>query len=170
MSTGGEEPQSPSKNESLSDGDADGDHAEEEAETRKTETKTSSNGPKKPSEFPALINRRSKIVNGNINPRDRKQVRNKGMRETERKIEDMMRERNGRNTDSGLGRVSAESVDSSTPEDPVRRRVWEQESGESGGGHRDGSRGGRAQAVGTAAKKEEMARLEKELEQELRYR
>ncbi|XP_071534088.1 uncharacterized protein [Panulirus ornatus] len=171
MSTGEEgRSTSPSKSEAPDGGDEGGaadleDAADLKSKNRATAPPTT-DGPRQAPDLPVLLNRRSKVVNGSLNARDK--PRNKGSRDIDRRVDESLpKDREGRNTDSGLGRASAEGVDSPTADDPSgRRRVWETESEV---GARDGERGSRLGRT-QAAKKEEMARLEKELEQELRYR
>lgn len=95
----------------------------------------------KASEPLPLINRRGKIVNGYINGKNKKSRRWRAENEKHKM----------RSSDSGLGRTSMEGDSSST---------------ERGS---ESSQDGVSRAA-VAAKREEMARLEKELEQEMRYR
>ncbi|XP_042208531.1 uncharacterized protein LOC121856846 isoform X3 [Homarus americanus] len=132
-------------------------------------------------EVPVLLTRRSRLVNGYTKTsKDKRQTRNRGNRENEERIEEnIRRERDRKSTDSGLGRTSSEGVNSPFSEEPTRMKGWERSSAESEGwkdtteGHRRREKGNKGvKAVGgtKAAKKDEMTRLEKELEQEMRYR
>lgn len=179
--SGGELSRSPS--ESLIDYDVTTDPetvAEAEAATH---TNNNNTGSSRPAGNPTFLNRRTKIVNGNIDSfKDRKQARNRRNRDSEKRktSESMKKDRDRKSTDSGLGRTSVEDIDSPTMEDHVKRKGWESESGDpsdsgggGGGGHRaleKTTKGQRGLTGGIGVKKEEMARLEKELEQEMRYR
>lgn len=95
-----------------------------------------------------LVKRGDKIINGDINGKKRKIIPRRWHRIQGRAENEKL---NMRSSDSGLGRTSMEGDSSSTErgsqssQDGVNRAV-------------------------VAAKREEMARLEKELEQEMRYR
>ncbi|KAK3860744.1 hypothetical protein Pcinc_033213 [Petrolisthes cinctipes] len=155
---------------------------------------------KKDTDKPPFINRRSKLVNGIIGERkignktkhvDKKQTEgnnnntntntnnnNKKTRQkqqqqqqqqqqgvktrTKRNVRRQFRERQG--SDSGLG----EGVTSPGSESEPARSGSEKSGGKGSGGR--GSGGEAASAAALAAKKKEMARLQKELEQEMRYR
>ncbi|XP_069957426.1 cilia- and flagella-associated protein 251-like isoform X2 [Cherax quadricarinatus] len=174
----GDVPRSPSDSESLNHEDDTEEHTEE-PEVRKPENKSKTFGAKRQNDVPVLLNRRSKIVNGYVKgSKDKKQVRGKEERDNEERIEEIMRkEKDRRSTDSGIGRMSAEGVESPTTDDQVKRTGWERGSGrwkdgdegQRGSGERGRSRESRMSGRGVL-KKEEMARLEKELEQEMRYR
>lgn len=109
---------------------------------------SSDGGAKTIPEAKNLINRRGKIVNGYINNKNKKIVR--GQRRDQ--IGAYNEKHKMRSSDSGLGMTSTIEGDSSSTERGS-------ESGQEGMG--------RAAVV---AKREDMARLEKELEQEMRYR
>ncbi|KAK4301656.1 hypothetical protein Pmani_026214 [Petrolisthes manimaculis] len=151
---------------------------------------------KKDTDKPNFINRRSKLVNGIIGDRktgktkhlDKKSTQgnntntnnitnNKKTRQqhqqqhqhqqgvktnrTKRNVRRQFRERQ-EGSDSGLG----EGVTSPGSESEPARSGSEK----SGGGKCSGRASGEAAAAALAAKKKEMARLQKELEQEMRYR
>lgn len=131
-------------------------------------------GSRRPSQAATFLNRRTKIANGNVDtPKDRKQAKRKKNRESGRINETMRRDKGRKSTDSGLGRTSVEDINSPSTDDLMRRKGWEAQNGESesgGGRHGEVERVNKGHRGVTAAKKEEMARLEKELEQEMRYR
>ncbi|XP_069159535.1 uncharacterized protein [Procambarus clarkii] len=165
----GEVPRSPSDSESLNNHEEDAE--DHRADTQKTQSKTKVFGSKRPNEVPVLLNRRRKIVNGFAkSSKDKRRVRSKEEKDNEESIEEIMRkEKDRRSTDSGLGRTSAEGVDSPTTDDQVKRKGWERGSGGSEGQERGRNRTYRGSGGGIL-RKEEMTRLEKELEQEMRYR